>query len=77
MKKLKRIEDEKRAKQLQFNEADLNQGRIVELGKIMDNSYYNIKKDLGLIAKCSHGSEFDHDTEHVFNDLRPKSLKGY
>ena len=43
----------------------------------MNSHCYGIKKDLGLIAKCSHGSEFDHDTEHVFNDLRPKSKKGY
>lgn len=32
---------------------------------------------MGLIAKCGHGDDFDHETEHVFNDLRPKSKKGY
>ena len=47
------------------------------LGYIMDDNYHHIKVDLGLIAKCSHGSEFDHETEHVFNDLRPKSRSGY
>ncbi len=43
----------------------------------MNLNFYGIKKELGLIAKCSHGSEFDHDTEEIFYDLRPKSKKGY
>ena len=43
----------------------------------MDANYYVIKEDLGLIPTCGHGSDFDHDTENVFNDLRPKSKHGY
>jgi len=43
----------------------------------MNGYYYGIKKDLGLLKKCGHGSDFDHVTEHVYDNLRPACKKGY
>ena len=36
-----------------------------------------MKKDLGLTKDCDHGSDFDHETENVFNELRPRSMKNF
>ena len=77
MKKLKEAELKRREKQFRFNEDKVNHVRAQKLENVMNGNYYKVKEELGLIGKCGHGSDFDHETEHVFNDLRPRSKKGY
>ena len=64
-------------KNFHFNENNINFNKVNELEKIMNNCYHGMKQKSGLVNKCGHGSNFDHESENVFNDLRPRSMKGY